>query len=67
LIPDEKIAELVQKHFDFRPAAITETLDLKRPIYEPTASYGHFGRKPENGLFPWEKTDLQDKIRKEGW
>ncbi|MGH7821254.1 MAG: methionine adenosyltransferase [Candidatus Binatia bacterium] len=67
LIPDEKIAELVQKTFDLRPAAIIEALDLKRPIYEPTASYGHFGRAPENGLFPWEKTDQVERIRKEGW
>jgi S-adenosylmethionine synthetase len=67
LIPDEQIAELVKKTFDFRPAAIIETLDLKRPIYEPTASNGHFGRKPEGGLFPWEQTDQVDKIKKEGW
>ena len=67
LIPDEKITELVKRTFDFRPAAIIAELDLKRPIYEPTASYGHFGRSPENGLFPWEKTDQVEKIRKEGW
>lgn len=67
VIPDEKIADLVQKHFDLRPAGIIETLDLKRPIYEPTASYGHFGRKPEGGLFPWEKTDRAEKLKKEGW
>ena len=67
LIPDEKIAELVKRNFDLRPAAIIEQLDLKRPIYEPTASYGHFGRAPEQGRFPWEKTDQTEKIRKEGW
>jgi S-adenosylmethionine synthetase len=67
LIPDEKIVELVNKNFDLRPAAINETLDLKRPIYQPTAAYGHFGRKPENGLFPWEKSDQTEKLRKEGW
>jgi len=67
LIPDEKIVELVTKNFDFRPAAIIETLDLKRPIYQPTASYGHFGRQPEKGLFPWEKSDKVDQLRKEGW
>jgi S-adenosylmethionine synthetase len=67
LIPDEKIVELVTRNFDLRPAGIIETLDLKRPIYEPTASYGHFGRKPEGGRFPWEKTDQVDKLRKEGW
>jgi S-adenosylmethionine synthetase len=67
LIPDEKIVELVTKNFDLRPAGINEALDLKRPIYQPTASYGHFGRQPDNGLFPWEKTDQVDKLRKEGW
>ncbi|HUE40110.1 MAG TPA: methionine adenosyltransferase [Candidatus Binatia bacterium] len=67
LIPDEKIVELVTKNFDLRPAGIIETLDLKRPIYEPTASYGHFGRNPEDGKFPWEKTDQVEKLRKEGW
>jgi S-adenosylmethionine synthetase len=67
IIPDERIVELVTKNFDLRPAAIIEALDLKRPIYEPTASYGHFGRTPEQGRFPWEKTDRADKLRKEGW
>ena len=67
VIPDEKIVELVQRNFDLRPAAIIETLDLKRPIYEPTASYGHFGRKPEDGCFTWEKTDRVETLRKEGW
>ncbi|MET0154428.1 MAG: methionine adenosyltransferase [Candidatus Binatia bacterium] len=67
VIPDERIVELVTKNFDLRPAAIIEALDLKRPIYEPTASYGHFGRVPEGGRFPWEKTDRADKLRKEGW
>jgi S-adenosylmethionine synthetase len=69
VIPDERIAEIVKRHFDFRPAAIIERLDLKRPIYEPTAAYGHFGRAPdpEHGLFPWEKTDAVEGIRKEGW
>ena len=67
LIPDEKIVDLVAKNFDLRPAAIIESLDLKRPIYQPTASYGHFGRRPEAGTFPWEKTDQVEKLRKEGW
>jgi S-adenosylmethionine synthetase len=67
IIPDERIVELVTKNFDLRPAAIIEALDLKRPIYQPTASYGHFGRAPEEGRFPWEKTDRADKLRKEGW
>ncbi|MBI2963527.1 MAG: methionine adenosyltransferase [Deltaproteobacteria bacterium] len=67
LIPDEKIVELVTKNFDLRPAGIIQTLDLKRPIYQATAAYGHFGRSPDGGKFPWEKTDQVDKLRKEGW
>ncbi len=67
VIPDEKIVELVTKNFDLRPAGIIEALKLQRPIYKPTAAYGHFGRKPENGLFPWEETDQVEKLRKEGW
>ncbi len=54
-IADEKLSELVQKHFDLRPKGIIEMLDLLRPIYEKTAAYGHFGRdEPE---FTWEATD----------
>jgi S-adenosylmethionine synthetase len=54
-IPDEKIAELVSKHFDLRPKGIIQMLDLLRPIYKKTAAYGHFGRdEPE---FTWEATD----------
>ena len=54
-IADEKIAVLVQKHFDLRPKGIIHSLDLLRPIYEKTAAYGHFGR--EEPEFTWEKTD----------
>jgi S-adenosylmethionine synthetase len=54
-ISDEKISALVQKHFDLRPKGIVQMLDLLRPIYEKTASYGHFGR--EEPEFSWEKTD----------
>ena len=54
-ISDEKLSELVQKHFDLRPKGIIQMLDLLRPIYEKTAAYGHFGRdEPE---FTWENTD----------
>jgi S-adenosylmethionine synthetase len=54
-IPDDRISELVQKHFDLRPKGIVKMLDLLRPIYEKTAAYGHFGRdEPE---FTWERTD----------
>ncbi len=66
-VPDEKISAAVTEMFDFRPRALIETLDLLRPIYSPTAAYGHFGRNPakedvKNG-FTWEKTDRADEIR----
>lgn len=54
-ISDTEIVALVKKHFDLRPHAITKQLDLLRPIYQPTASYGHFGREEDS--FTWEKTD----------
>jgi S-adenosylmethionine synthetase len=54
-IPEEQIEGLVRKNFDMRPAGIIRTLDLKRPIYQPTAAYGHFGRN--NPTFTWEKAD----------
>ncbi len=54
-IPDERILELIGNHFDLRPAAIIQALDLRRPIYRQTAAYGHFGR-PDLDL-PWEHTD----------
>jgi len=60
-IDEEKIAELVKAHFDLRPAAIIHNLDLRRPIYKQTASYGHFGR-PELDL-PWEKLDKAEALR----
>ena len=49
--------------FDMRPKAIVERLDLLRPIYSPTAAYGHFGRSSENGLFPWERLDKVEEVR----
>ena len=61
-IPEEDIENLVRKHFDMRPAAIISHLDLKKPIYRKTASYGHFGRnEPE---FLWERTDKADILKK---
>ncbi len=63
VIPEEKISELVNKHFDLRPAAIIKTLDLRRPIYKKTAAYGHFGRNDAD--FTWEKTDVAAILRKE--
>ena len=62
-IPEEKILELVKKHFDFKPKAIIEQLNLKRPIYLKTAAYGHFGR--EDPDFTWEKTDKAEILKKE--
>jgi len=62
-VSDEKITELVRKHFDMRPRAIIEHLKLLRPIYRKTAVYGHFGR--EDPDFTWEKTDKADLLRKE--
>jgi S-adenosylmethionine synthetase len=62
VVPDEKISKVVSKLFDFRPAAIVETLDLLRPIYAPTAAYGHFGRTEKT--FTWERTDRADELRK---
>lgn len=61
LVSDEKIAEVVNDIFDCRPAAIIKLLDLRRPIYKNTASYGHFGR--ENADFTWEKTDKIGEIK----
>ena len=61
IVPDSQIVALIRKHFDLRPRGIIEMLDLKRPIYAPTARYGHFGRELEN--FTWEKTDLAETLR----
>ena len=59
-LPDDEIAEIIKKEFDLRPAAIIRTLGLRRPVYERTAAYGHFGREG----FPWEKTDRVDDLKK---
>jgi len=61
-VPEEKITELVREYFKLTPKAIIETLDLRRPIYKPTAAYGHFGRTGAG--FTWEKTDRADALRK---
>ena len=76
-IPDEQIEKLIRGHFDLRPYGITKMLDLLHPIYQETASYGHFGRKPREisyvdgkgkkhkaTAFSWEKTDVADALRK---
>ncbi len=61
-VSDEELAKLVQKHFDFTPGGIIETLDLRRPIYRKTAAYGHFGRELDE--FTWEKTDVAEALKK---
>ncbi|MFO7253509.1 MAG: methionine adenosyltransferase domain-containing protein, partial [Actinomycetes bacterium] len=60
-IPVEKIQDAVLEVFDLRPAAIIRDLDLLRPIYTPTAAYGHFGREEPN--FSWERTDRVEALR----
>lgn len=60
-IEDKKIKQLIKEHFDLRPKAIIQHLDLLRPIYKKTAAYGHFGREREE--FTWEKTDKADELK----
>jgi len=60
-VDPQKLEAFVQEFFDFRPAAIIHNLDLRRPIYKATSSYGHFGRPDKDG-FSWERTDLAEKI-----
>jgi S-adenosylmethionine synthetase len=60
-VDEELIHKLLRKHFDFRPGAIIESLDLRRPIYKQTAAYGHFGRNDLD--LPWECTDKAAKLR----
>ena len=62
-LDDEEIAKIVEKNFDFRPAAIIRDLDLRRPIYRKTAAYGHFGRTDVE--LPWEKLDKVDALKAE--
>ena len=62
-VADEIILKLVKEHFDFRPEAIIRTLDLRRPIYRQTATYGHFGRDDLD--LPWEKLDKVEVLRRE--
>ena len=59
-LEDARILGLIDQHFDLRPAAIIENLNLRRPIYRQTASYGHFGR-PDLDL-PWERTDKAEAL-----
>ncbi len=61
LLPDEEISKIIYDNFDFRPASIISTLDLRRPIYRQTAAYGHFGRNDLD--LPWEKTDKAEALK----
>ena len=61
----DEIELLIRKHFDLRPKSLINALNLKRPIYQDTAAYGHFGRPPTaDGHFSWEKTDLVEELKK---
>ena len=61
-VPEDRITALIREHFVLTPQGIIETLDLRRPIYKPTAAYGHFGRTGPG--FTWERTDRADALRK---
>ena len=61
IVPDATIEDLIHEHFDLRPGSIITDLTLRRPIYRPTAAYGHFGR-PDLDL-PWEHTPHADALR----
>ena len=58
-LEESRLIELIREHFDLRPYGLIQMLDLERPIYLPTAAYGHFGRDE----FPWERTDKADALR----
>ncbi|MFW6125766.1 MAG: methionine adenosyltransferase [Chloroflexota bacterium] len=62
-VDDQVTIDLIKKHFDLRPGAIIKSMDLRRPIYRQTATYGHFGRTDID--VPWEKTDKADLLRAE--
>ena len=64
-IEDQRIIELIRKHFDLRPGAIIRDLSLRQPIYHQTASYGHFGRNDLD--LPWERTNKADLLTKEAF
>ena len=62
-LADDVIAQLIEKNFDLRPAAIIRDLDLRRPIYKQVAAYGHFGRTDID--LPWEHTDKAETLREQ--
>ena len=61
-VSDEEIIRLINEHFDLRPAGIIQSLNLRRPIYQPTAAFGHFGRTDIDA--PWEALDKVPMLRK---
>lgn len=63
VVPDATISKIVREAFELKPAGIIATLGLKKPIYRPTAAYGHFGREPDGDLFTWERTDRVRDLR----
>ena len=63
-VPEPELSKIVQELFDLTPKGIIHTLELKRPIYRATASYGHFGRTPDDGHFSWEKTDRVEDLKR---
>jgi S-adenosylmethionine synthetase len=63
-IPDDKIEKLIRRHFDLRPYGIIQMLDLIHPIYQPTAAYGHFGRKPFRHTYTWEEHGNGKPVKK---
>jgi methionine adenosyltransferase (EC 2.5.1.6) len=65
-VPADRIQDAILSVFDLRPAAILDQLDLLRPIYAPTAAYGHFGRTSADGVdnaFTWERTDRVEQLQ----
>lgn len=64
-IDEGKLSDIVRANFNLTPKGIIEALDLRRPIYQQTAAFGHFGRSAEGGGFSWEKTDKADRLRSE--
>jgi S-adenosylmethionine synthetase len=64
VVQEKELARIIREVFHLTPKGIIETLDLKRPIYRASASYGHFGRAPENGCFTWERTDRVEALKK---
>ena len=61
-LPEEQLVDIIHENFDLRPAGIIQMLNLRRPIYRQTASYGHFGRNDLD--FPWEKLDKAEALKK---